>query len=161
MARQPNTQLEVLRAVVEVLISEIDDLTRSTCVVSHYPQIPPGSSSNVFVTVTPMEGSFEEQDHQSAIIENSGVVVTVWSAIKGRAKRSEEELFNETRGVLDWKRRILRVLAGRDLVVEGNENLASLMFPLNSGRPEPDPESNRVSLMMSFSTDIWWDIDRV
>ena len=81
MAREPNTQLEVLRAVVELLLDEIDDLTRSTCVVSRYPQIPPGSSDNVFVTVTPMEGSFEPQDHQSAIIENSGGVVTVWSAI--------------------------------------------------------------------------------
>lgn len=158
MAREPNTQLEVLRAVVELLLDEIDDLTRSTCVVSHYPQIPPGSSNNVFVTVTPMEGSFEPQDHQSAIIENSGVVVTVWSAIKGRAGRGEQELMDETRGVLDWKRRILRVLSLRDLSVEGNTPLAALMFPLSSGRPEVDFDSGRVSLMMSFSTDIWWDI---
>ena len=158
MAREPNTQLEVLSAVVEALLDEIDDLTRSTCVVSHYPQVPPGSSSNVFVTVTPMEGSFEPQDHHSAIIENAGVVVTVWSAIKGRAGRGEQELMDETRGVLDWKRRILRVLCGRDLSVEGSNPLASLMFPLNSGRPEVDFDSGRVSLMMSFSTDIWWDI---
>lgn len=162
MARVASTQAEVLEAIVERLISQIEQLADNTCFLSLTPEPPVNVSQNLFVTVAPLAGTFGEGEFEgggeNVTFERAGVVVTIFSAIKlDRVAHAAEILLDKNRGLLEWKRKILRTLAGHDPTVEGgDETLTELVTPLDSSPITYDGKHAR--LMLTFSTDIDWDL---
>jgi len=163
MARAPSSQADVLNAVVSRLLESIEELTTAMCMVTFDPEPPPGISKGVFLLISPMEGTFDSEvftgSAQHVVIEQTGIVVTTYLTYKGRAGVHDGDLLDPRRGLLEWKRRILRALAGHDLGAGRDEPLTTLLEPLQSGRPELSADGRHVSLMITFSTDIHWELE--
>lgn len=162
MPRSPGNHGDIMLAVADRLVESIEEATRSSVMVSFYPEPPPGISKNLFILVSPMEGTFDsdafEGGAEYVCIEQTGVVVTVYSSYKGRSADDAAELTDPRRGLLEWKQRVIRALAGHDLSTGRDLPLTSLMEPLQSGRPEFAADGRHMSLMVTFSLDIHWQL---
>lgn len=160
------TQEAVLDAVVARIRSEIDELGNdSTCFVSDYPDpTPSGVVSNLFAIVSPTDGQFGEEEQVGAgaeqVIENTGVVVTVYSTMRlDRPGRIENLLKDDTRGMLPLKQKLLKALASHNLLdANGNTILVNYMHAGRSTAPRFDREKNMGVMSLHFHTDFEWDL---
>ena len=162
MPRSPGNQADILMSVVDRLVDSIEEATPSTVIVSMQPEPPQNVSKNLFLIVSPMEGTFDvdafEGGAENVCIEQTGVVVTIYSAYKGRRGEEANDMVDPRRGMLEWKRRVISALAGYDASAGRDLPLTSLMEPLQSGRPEEAMDGRHASLMITFSLDIHWEL---
>jgi len=168
-------QVTVLEAVLLRLKDRMPDVfTDKTLFLTAAPpdEPPENVRDNLFATVSPINGSFDQGVHVGAgihgTIEETGVIVVVFNAIKlDRVQHDAEMLTNSARGLLSLKRRILAALSGHDLLDDDDEPLlANLMAPLQSQAPRSmwqDGKRPRSvgDLALAFSTDFLWSLDGV
>ena len=167
MAIVATGQATVLQAVVDRLIAQVTSpvLTESTCFVCLDPDTEiPQRSSNLYVTVSPMDSQFDQPAIEGGgnvnSIEQSGVTVTMRSAIKlDKAGSASDALMHASRGLLLVKRQVLKALVGQQLQDgSGNDLLTSLIAPLNGDRGRYDEENMIFRLSVSFALDYEWDL---
>jgi hypothetical protein len=165
MARIPTTQSTVLERVVARIIEAVPPLNATTCFLSLDPEPDQRLSQNLFCTVSPMGGEFD----QGALagggfhtpFENSGVIVSVWSAMAlDRPEHAAKVLNDATRGLLRIKRKLLRALTGHDLLdADGNGILIDLMAPLQAQHPRAGSSHEKLTgFSLTFSTNFEWDL---
>jgi hypothetical protein len=158
----PTTQVTVLQAIVERLRSQVAQLSsESTCFLSMDPEPCHEERQNLYATVAPMSGRFDDEifDGSAYANELAGVVITVWSMMKLDRPGGDVRMMTEdARGLLNLKRAILKALKGHDLLDgEGHKILVRPMRPLNAGHPQRH-EEEQGSFSLSFSTDFIWDL---
>lgn len=160
------TQTDVLSAVVTRLRAEVTELANeSTCFVSDYPYPPPNVANDLFATVSPVDGRFDEAQQIGAgnesVIEETGIVVTVFSRVKlDRVGKTEFLLQDATRGLLPLKRKILKALASHRLVNDDDEELlVNYMHAMQGSAPRFDPDLKLGVMSLHFKTDFEWDLD--
>lgn len=160
----PTTQTAVLSAVVTRLHAQVSELgNESVCFVSDYPYPPPNVASDLFATVSPVDGQFDEDIQVGAgnnsLIEYAGIVVTVFSRMKlDRAGKTESLLQDADRGLLPIKRKILKALASHRLLSGSDELLTSYLHALKSSAPRYDPDLKMGVMSLFFKTDFEWDL---
>lgn len=155
---------DVLEAVMRRLIDQVEGFTASNCVISDETEPSTPFSGNVMCFVSPMGGEFDAEwlvgggEHQCK--ENTGVLISVWTQMKLDPKqRTEQALTNRSRGLVVFKKRILKALTGHRLLDEsGNELLTDLMAPRSSVHVRKSEESKSVGFSLSFSTDFLWNL---
>lgn len=163
MARVATNQIDVLLAVVKRLTDRVALLNDSNCTISDSPDPPPGMTHDLFCTVAPTNGRFDEAagtgGGEHVAIEYAGVAVTVyWSRSLDQNGQIVTLLTDRTRGLLKLKWQILRALTGHDLEWEGNQILVNLMQPLTADVPQTDRKKIG-DLSLTFSTDLEWELD--
>ncbi len=166
MACRSTTQADVLLRVRDRLIARISGLTDTTCFLTLEPEPPMELKSNLFVTVCPMSGRFDDGaltgGGQEVAIEEAGVIVTIWSACKlDKAGEATAALTDTTRGVLVLKRKILQALTSHDLLdANGNKMLVDYMQPVTSDIPRASVygETQKIGVPLAFSTNFAWDL---
>ena len=164
MAQAPTTHVVILNAIVDRLISQIDEFNRSTCVISIDPMPAVNIDHNLFCTVSPNDGSFLEDVFvgagENSLIEQTATVVTLWSAIRlGRRGVDKELLTNRSRGLLTKKRDILKALTGYMLTDGEDDILTNYLQPISAMRPmPPEPEERLGDMQLVFKTEFEWDL---
>ena len=158
-------QSTIINAVLKRLITEVAELNESNCVIPEdddSPQIP--RQSSILVAVSPMGGQFDDGWFEGGAAdqchEHSGVLVTVWSQIKlDTPGRRTSAMLEINRGLMPWKKKILKALAGHRLLDDnGNELLTELMAPRDSRFPRRSSDGECVGVAISFATDFLWDL---
>lgn len=155
---------DILEAVKTRLIAEVEGFTESNCIVSDEDQPAQPLSGNVMSFVSPMGGDFDAEwlagGAENQCKENTGVLVSVWTQMKLDPKqRIEQVLTNRTRGLILFKKRILKALTGHRLLnSDGNELLTELMAPRNSVHMRRSDDGKSAGFSLSFSTDFLWDL---
>ena len=166
MAWAQTDQADVLTAIRDRLISQIEDLNESTCFITLEP-VPPmvGSVGGEFVTVCPDNGQFADGVFEGAgeafLEEDGGVIVSAFARIRlDRNERAEYALTEASRGLLKvWKPAILKALSGQQLTdAGGNDILDNLLQPAGFSKPKIAPESDLIGFSLHFNTDFDWDL---
>lgn len=160
------TQAEVLLRVQARLISAISSLNVSTCFLTLEPEPPMEVKGNLFLTVCPMSGQFDEGfmvgAGQAGALESAGVIVTIWSACKlDKAGEAGTALTDATRGILAVKRKVLAALTSHDLLnSSGQPMLTAYMKPVSSDVPRASVYNTdqKLGLPLAFSTEFIWDL---
>lgn len=159
----PTTHLEVLDAVIARLLTRIPTLNPSTCFFSTNPQPSIWRNGNLFVTVAPQGGTFDQAEFngmgRAGIVEQTGVIVTCWSAIKlDSTERDLYALRDPDRGLLGWKLKLLDALAGHKLLgLDGQELLTSYLRPTMTQYPQTAGDDGKFSgISIEFATDFNW-----
>lgn len=165
MPRIPTDQVTVLTAVVGRLIDQVSEFNPANCFLSLETEPDFRLSHPLCCLVSPMGGQFEHDvfvgGGMDAVIEDSGVIVSVWSNLKrdqrGHAGRV---LADQSRGLLILKGRILAALAGHDLADgDGNQLLVNLMAPRQSQHPQTGVQVDQLTgFSLMFATDFEWDL---
>lgn len=164
MPRIDSNLTAVLDAVIKRLREQLS-LSDSTCFLCLSDDVTPKTTSDVFLTVSPDGGEFDQGhfdgggDEQLTV--EGGVRVTIHSTLKlDRTGHDSELLSNASRGVLSVMHEVLRALTGHDLVIDtdGNTTLRRLIAPRGFERPERSGERlGRISLYFGLSFD--WELD--
>lgn len=168
MAWAKTDQGAVLLAIRDRLIDQLaPDFNNSTCYLSMKPVPPvtPSSVHNIFCTIAPDNGTFNEGVFEGAgedhVEEDGGVIISVFSRIKtDRVEHATEALTNATRGLLSvWKKRVLKAISGQNLQdADGNEIFDNLPMPRISNIPNL-ADDELVGFSLSFDTDFDWDLE--
>jgi hypothetical protein len=158
----------VLEAVARRLRDEVDEFNESTCIVTANPprDIPPNINHNVFCTVSPTDGNYDESAFvggaENSLIEEAGVMIVLMSSVKlDRVGHNSEILAHESRGLLQIKAKILKTLTGHQLKdTSGNWLLTEYMRPIRSESPQSGEDSGRDigDLAIVFATPFLWDL---
>ena len=165
MARVATTQVDVLEAVISRLISQLTELKASNCYLSLEPYPDERITHPLCCIVSPMGGVYDatvfEGAGSNSLIENSGVIVSVWSNLKlDQSGHAERVLNDAARGLIVLKRKILMALTGHDLLdSDGNQILVALMAPRQAEHPQKGVmKDNLTGFSLMFSTDFEWDL---
>lgn len=129
----PTTHDSVLNAVVkkvQIEVSEFD--SDSTCFLSEVATPGIEISESLFCTVSPGDTTFDDRRSHGAgsrdIVESVIVIVTVWSRILlDPLNHSARSLTDSSRGLLRFKKQILRALAGKQLYLDAPTNSVPLL----------------------------------
>lgn len=162
MAVVATNQVDVLNAVVARLIAQVSGLNSSTCFISDTPEPPAASQNNLFVTVAPTGGRFDEEAQIGAgaaeLIEYVGFAVTIWSAMKlDRNEHANYLLTDATRGLLAVKKSVLKALVGHNLQVTGGDALVAYIRAINSS-PPGYTQGGLGRITLTFSSEFLWDL---
>lgn len=157
VARVDTTQSKVVSAIVDLLITNVPNLTDKTCFLSLYPDPPAALSDNLWITVSIWSGTFppEFQDGGGAhqVTEDAGVLVKVFSRMKtDRVGHDVNALIDEARGLLTIKGQVIRALAGQDPLFERNLILRDLIKIKSATAPEKSSEFDgftEISILIS------------
>lgn len=154
--------MDVLQAVVTRLQTAVPQLNGDNrCFVSMSPEPEAEQRQNLYATVCPMSGRYDDAVWAGSGVaeELSGVVVTVFSNIKlGRPGDDASSLGASERGLLVVKRAVLKALNAYVLLNANAEQIISRpMKPLGSGHPQFQ-ETDIGSISLNFSTDFVWDL---
>ena len=161
--RVPTTQVDVLTAIVKQLQTALG-LTESACFLSVHPEAQPTVNQNVWLTVSPEDGQFDDGawggGGQAVLIENTWAVITIFSAMRlDRPEHDVAFLTDVVRGVLTVKRKVLKALGTFDPVNSSADFiLCQPMAPTNSPRPLND-RLRIGDCQLWFSTIFLWDIE--
>ncbi len=164
----PTTQIEVLKAIKKRLLDDFGELSERSVFICDFPVPDKAVEDHLYITLAPGDGSFSDEfpggAENQCVIENAGVVVTVFSRTNlDPQEESEIALTDDETGLLKWKRRILKSLAGKTLTnSDGNEITVNYIFPRTANRPvipkADDEENLPVSMSLDFDTDFEWDL---
>ena len=168
MARMKTDQSTILDRVVARLIDQVAALNAKTCVVTAQPPDEPPAQlrENLFCSVSPADGRFDQEllegGGQNTLVEHSGVVVVLWSAMKlDRTGVNISLLTDAARGLFDLKRRVLKALTNHDLANgNGDQILQEPMRPILSEAPRATEQhqSGVGDLAITFLVDFEWDL---
>lgn len=162
MTRSDTTAADILAWVVDRLQANLS-LSGSQCFLTadsmQPPQIPP---TDVFLTVSPGGGQFAiDESAAGHLIERWTFRVRVFVRVAvDRADRDGARLLDAQRGLLTWKQRILRELAGAD---NPAWNLRGWIAPVTASeaqwlRAAKGGEIDFLTLAIDFQADFDWDI---
>ena len=161
-ARISTEQADVLEASAAWLRNQVEELgSESVCFVSAWPMPPHCPPGNLFATIAPTDGTFDqdllEGGGANTACENAGVVVTVFSRCKlDRAGQSNFLLSDQGRGLLRLKKKILKAFTSHDLEFERSLILRNQMAPLRSTAGDYNEQQSIGWLSVTFSTDFDW-----
>lgn len=165
LERYTTTHLDVCQAVVAKLLATYTDLKPETCFLALDPELPFELGHNIFVTVVPQGGEFDlsvfDGHAQYGTFERASVVITFWTAIRLDQKgRAATALGEAARGLLPWKRRVLKTFSGLDLQdADGRRILTALMAPLRALHPSRMENGEKhLGISLVFATDFDWDL---
>lgn len=169
---KPTNQIKILEMVKSVLITELadSDFTDKTVFLTLDPDPEASTRDNVFMTISPNDGQFDQGEleggGQEMCLENSAVIIAVYSKKQlDRIGEHEHILLGEgdgtkTRSILDLKRRILQIFTNRMLEDSADDTpiLVNHMQPVHATRPQVNRQMNKADLGLIFSTDFVWDL---
>ena len=171
---RPTTQVEVLLAVVAKIQENVPAFPDSeSCFVSDTPWPGVDIQGNLFCTVAPSDGSFDQGlmdgSGNLGVAELTQIVVTVWSRIEmDQIERFQAGLTDPQRGLLPLKQMILKALAGKnlngddpDITEETNEDSVLLLMEALSpsrARHQPQKIDDFASFSLSFDAKFNWDL---
>jgi len=163
MARINVDQIAVLEAVVARLISQISEFDANSCFISLDPIPIPIPTQPLFCTVGITESSFDqgiiEGGGQAACAEDSGVIVTVANRVMlDKVHTHKVALEESARGLLTFKKKILKALVSHDLLSGSDTFLRNLMMPLSGAAPGSNAKDRINWISVVFSTDFDWDL---
>jgi len=159
----PTDQVTVLNAVIALLQAGVPKLAGpNTCFLSMDTEPLGNQRQNIYGTVCPMGGSYDGElfDGGAEAVEHSGVIVTVFSAMKlDRADADVAMLTDASRGLLGLKQQVLKSLVGKMLVDQSSNNiLLRPMRPLQADHPNRHNDTKgKFSLM--FETIFQWNLN--
>ncbi len=126
MAYQDVTQDQVMLAFLLKLRTDLS-LQESTCYEVEHPDLAPQeiTQGDVVITVCPGDGTFPIEEQASVqLAEDSDVIITWFTKIAlDRQSRITNLLHDPNRGILPWKRRILKSLLPTTAAAGGNRLL--------------------------------------
>ncbi len=161
--RQTN-EVEILLAIVDAIrhsISELD--SDGQCFVSDTEWPDVDVNQNLFCTVKPGKGKFDQ-----SLIDGSGhlgvaesviITVTVWSRVESdQVEHFVYGLTDPDRGLLVYKQRLLKVLAGKYLY--GQDLLSILIEALSpvDATTTPQKVDDFASVSIAFDARFWWNL---
>lgn len=162
------TQEEVLLSAVEQVRRSIPAFaSETTCFVSDVPWPDVSVEGRLFCTVCPVTDTFIEDEidggGQFMVCESSMLQVSVFSRINtDRADRTLRELTNATRGVLVYKRAVLKCFAGKNLFHREHPDRPLLIEHMKPTRalhpPSRQHEDDYASFSLTFSAKFNWDL---
>lgn len=171
---RPTTHVEVLLAIVAKIRANVTALSREpTCFISDSPWPGVEVESNLFCTVAPSEGQFDDGLMDGAgnlgVAEDSMVQVTVYSRIEvDQIERFEKGLTDASRGLLVIKQQILTALAGKNLdggTFRGDSSnlLHEGLRPARASHKTRDPRhaDDFASFSLAFRAKFSWDLGEV
>lgn len=159
----------VLTEVVRRLRDEIVEFaTESTCFLSDTPLPGVEIQEDLFCTVTPQDGTFDEQLPVGAadlgIVEVILIQVSIWSRMQlDRLDHSGRKLTDHARGLLGLKKRVLQVLAGQQIFADHPVNATPLLTdpfkPVRSVHPSIRKANDDFSsVALIFRGAFQWDL---
>lgn len=165
MARSDVTYNEMIEAILRRLRTELG-LNERTCYETLHPtavSIPPGGE--FFVSVSPGDGEFPE-GHQIGGAENQctedgTIVVTMFSRMQlDGADYAPSMLRDESKGLMEIKRLVLKALVGWDATTADDEStfLRQLITVLSSTAPMYDEKNGYGFLSLTFRAGFDWDL---
>lgn len=159
----PTNQWTVLEAFRDRLIDQLA-LTESTCIVSEEHDPPAqGARHNLLLLISPGGGRYGgEQDGGGGhtLIERSDVTITVYSRMRlDRTGHSHSLTTNPDRGLLIWKKKILRALVLDWMPTDADGNYLLTDFPqaLDACKPY-QVQDGCWALDVVISADFLWDL---
>lgn len=165
MPCRKTTQTEVLERVRARLLAAIKQLQDPTCYLSLDPEPDEQVKGDLFVSLAPMGGVFDQEwltgAGQEGCREQSGVIVSVWSRVMlDKFQSAKAALTDADRGLLPWKHRILASLTDHDLLdASGNPILTDRMQPVTSDHPKQAMyRQGMTGFSLAFSTNFIWDL---
>ncbi len=159
----PTNQIAILEAVVSRLQSEVPQLQGdNTCFMSMSVEPSSEQRQTLYATVSPMGGRYDDGIFVGSgdVNELTGVVITVWSAMKlDRPNGDKYMMTDATRGLLTLKQDILRAMIKKGPLMDSNGNIiiSKPMQPINAGHPQRADDALG-AFSLSFSTDFVWDL---
>lgn len=174
MSYQDVTQDQVMAAVLLKLRTDLG-LNEFTCYETEHPNLMPEltGTSTVIVTVTPGDGDFPiEEQGSPQLAENSDVHVSWYTKIQlDRQSKIKNMLHEAQRGILPWKKRILRSLLPRPadhadgpnelLLPSGNRFLRDQIFAKSYIRAGYDDQKMIAWATLIFGLNFDWDLTPV
>lgn len=156
-------QVTVLNAVVALLKASVPELSGdNTCFLSLHTDPIENQRQNIYATVAPMSGQYDEPlfAGMGVAVEHSGVIVTVFSQMRlDRPDGDTSMLTDQTRGLLPLKQSVLKALNGAMLQDPNSNNiLLSAMRPVNSSHPSRADEKLG-TFSLAFTTDFQWNLN--
>lgn len=170
---KPTTQLQVYTVLRAALIDGLDDpqFTDKTVFYSMDPHPRANVRENVFITLSPGEGSFDQEiltgAGQEDCRESSSVIMSVFSQQRTDQIGRADDTFlglednDKSRSLFDLKRRLLKLFVNRMLYdpVDEKRLLTEPMQPHHASHPTLiDPEGRRPTFSLIFSLDFAWDL---
>lgn len=163
----PTTQTAVLQAVVAKIQANIPYFNgNNLCFLSDQPS--PYERQQICCVVSPGAGNYASPmdeplwagaDPRHGIVERSTVIVTVWNEMNlDRNDEMTELLTNAERGMLYWKRLILKALltTGDLLDTSGNNILIQPMRPKDANAVATDNKWSEMHI--DFEAIFSWDL---
>lgn len=163
MARTDGEQNDIFDAIVKALIDNIDGLSDKNCFISVYPSPPYKVPDNFFITVGPTAGTFDEDmitgGAQNQCTEDTSALVTMFSRFQCMRPGQERNALNDqSRGLLRYKRLILKALCSLDVMANTNLVLRNMLTPKRSGAPEYVGDEQLLSMSLEFAVSFDWDL---
>jgi len=161
------TQERIHGAIVQRLIDEIAEWSSSTCYTSDDPNLTLVPPHDIFCTVVPRDGVFDEAMFAGGGIdclsERTAVAVNVFSFVRsGESGGTNAAIYSEQRGLLsNYKPRILRaLLLDWEPTFDGQSLLRDMLRPVRSVGPKAVTVNKRkyLSLTLEFATHFDWEI---
>lgn len=154
-------QVAVLDAVLTQLRTVTTFQGENTAFLSMHTEPLDEMRQNVYATVCPMSGQFDEALFRGygVAYEATGFIVNVFSQMRlDRPDGDVSMLTDATRGLLVLKKQVLDAFTNHILVdTEGNGLLSSSIRPINSSHPNRDDEGIGTFSLM-FATDFSWNL---
>ncbi len=167
---RPTTHAEVLLAVVSKIQFLVPSFsTDGTCFISDSPWPGVEVSDNLFCTVAPADGQFDDGLIDGAgnvgVAEETFVQVTVYSRIDtDQTEHFLQGMVDSERGLLTLKQQLLTALAGKNLdggtyQGDGSMLLHEGMRPARAGHKSRNDKSDEfASFSLAFRVKFTWDL---
>lgn len=162
------TQDEVLLAAVNKIRASIKEFSNeTTCFISDVPLPDITIEPHIFCTVCPVTATFEGEEvdggGQFKVVEAAMLQVSVFSAFRtDRLDRNVRELTDLAKGLLKFKRDVLRCFAGKNLYhrqIPDRPLLIEHMKPTRSMHPPSrQHEDDYAGFSLTFTTKFNWDL---
>jgi len=156
----PTNQIDVLNAIKERIKSQVSQLAGANLVWLSLADPIPEERQNIFATITPLGGTFDEGFFvgTGSALELAGVQITVYSANRlDRPDADESMLTDPTRGLLALKHALLVALTNW-MPTDADSGIGLLerpMRPTTSGHPGRASEDAGM-FSLNFATDFLW-----
>ena len=167
---RPTTHAEVLLAVATKIRSNVQSLgTENICFVSDTPEPSVEVNDNLFATVCPSDGQFDNGIIDGAgnvgVTELSPVIVTIFSRIEvDQIEHFQQGFTDVNRGLLTIKRQVLMALSGKNLDGGQYNGFGSLLLlealtPSRSRHPlSKQRDDEFASCGLVFDAKFHWDL---
>lgn len=160
----PTTQDVVLDRVVARLIAQVSGLNAANCyqTVEPYPSADVGHGT--FCHVSPGPGQYGQEALAGGGIntpfENASTWVTVFTRVRlDQPNHAERILKDASRGLLTFKRLILKALVGHNLLdANGNPLLIDYIYPTQATQPQLNEQDKVAFVSVAFNTNFEWDL---
>lgn len=165
MARINTTLPEVLEAVAKRLRDQLE-FGESRCFWAlDRGEEPPPTAADTFLIIKPDGGTFDAGlfvgGGTEQLTDDTGLIVDLYSLLMlDRGGRDKEGLFHAAKGLYPLATRVVKALAGHDLVIDddGNTCLRELILPAGHSQPRVMDDNRGVSMTVTFNLSFDWNV---